>query len=125
VSLRVWDLDASGYRRHPLHCGDRAWPESNCYVDLWVELLHAAGAEPCAALPFTLGVDVHGDQWTFFKFPCADLELLYGIDIFELNVWRSLLHHVTEQLALGRPVIVEVDAFHLPDTAGTSYRTST
>ena len=30
--------------------------------------------------------------------------------------------HVAEQLALGRPSIVEVDAFYLPDTAGTSYR---
>ena len=29
---------------------------------------------------------------------------------------------MAEQLALGRPAIVEVDAFYLPDTAGTSYR---
>ena len=29
---------------------------------------------------------------------------------------------LTEQLALGRLAIVEVDAFYLPDTAGTSYR---
>ncbi len=42
--------------------------------------------------------------------------------VFELNVWRSLAAHVAEQLALGRPSIVEVDAFYLPDTAGTSYR---
>ena len=26
-----------------------------------------------AALPFTLTVDLEGDQWTFFKFPLADL----------------------------------------------------
>jgi hypothetical protein len=122
VTLRVWDLDASAYARHALHREDRAWPEANCYVDLWVELLHSAGAEPLAALPFTLGIDVQGDQWTFFKFPSADLELLYGIDVFELNVWLPLPVHVSEQLVLGRPVIAEVDAFHLPDTAGTSYR---
>jgi hypothetical protein len=122
VTLRVWDLDAGAYARHALHRGDRAWPEANCYVDLWVELLHAAGAEPLAALPFTLGIDVQGDQWTFFKFPAADLELLYGVDVFELNVWRPLPVHISEQLVQGRPVIVEVDAFHLPDTAGTSYR---
>ena len=122
MTLRVWDLDAGAYARHALHLGDRAWPEANCYVDLWVELLHAAGAEPLAALPFTLGIDVQGDQWTFFKFPSADLDLLYGVDVFELNVWLPLPVHISEQLVQGRPVIVEVDAFHLPDTAGTSYR---
>ena len=122
VMLRLWNLDPAAYARHPLHCADRAWPESNCYVDLWVELLHTAGAEPLAALPFALAVDVEGDQWTFFKFPLADLEALYGVSVFELNVWRPLVVHVAEQLALGRPSIVEVDAFYLPDTAGTSYR---
>ncbi len=122
MTLRVWDLDASAYTRHALHRGDRAWPEANCYVDLWVELLHAAGAEPLAALPFTFGIDVQGDQWTFFKFPSADLELLYGVDVFELNIWLALPIHISEQLVQGRPVIVEADAFYLPDTAGTSYR---
>ena len=109
-------------RAHPLHRGERAWPESNCYVDLWIELLHASGVEPVAALPFTLAVDLEGDQWTFFKFPLADLDALYGVEVFELNVWRPLPAHLEEQLALGRPVIVEVDAFYLPDTVGTSYR---
>ena len=122
MTIRLWDLDASTYAQHPLHCEDRVWPESNCYIDMWVELLHAAGAEPLAALPFALTVDLEGDQWTFFKFPLADLEALYGVTVFELNVWRSLAAHVAEQLALGRAAVVEVDAFYLPDTAGTSYR---
>ena len=76
--------------RHALHVGDRVWPESNCYIDLWIELLHARGLDPVAALPFTLTADVEGDQWTFGKFPHADLRALYGIDIIELNVWRPL-----------------------------------
>jgi hypothetical protein len=122
VNVRLWDIDANTYLRHPLHCADRAWPESNCYVDLWVELLHTAGAEPLAALPVALTVDLEGDQWTFFKFPLADLDALYGVTVFELNVWRSLQAQVEEQLVLGRPAIVEVDAFYLPDTSGTSYR---
>jgi hypothetical protein len=120
----LWPLDAQTYERHALHSrqhGDRAWPESNCYVDLWVELLHAAGLEPVAALPFVFTVDTEGDQWTFFKFPLADLHALYGVDVIELNIWRTLVDHIGEQLALGRPSIVEVDAFHLPDTVGTSY----
>jgi hypothetical protein len=124
VRHQLWALDPTTYDRHPLHRGDCAWPESNCYVDLWVELLHTIGAEPLAALPFTLGIDLEGDQWTFFKFPLADLYTLYGVDVFELNVWRPLVAHVEEQVALGRPVIVEADAFYLPDTAGTSYRSA-
>jgi hypothetical protein len=123
MKLRLWDLDPTAYVRHPLHCVERTWPESNCYIDLWVELLHTAGAEPLAALPFVLTVDIEGDQWTFFKFPLGDLDALFGVNVFELNVWRSLKTHVAEQLVLGRPAIVEVDAFYLPDTLGTSYRT--
>jgi hypothetical protein len=122
MTRQLWPLDPATYARHPLHQGGRAWPESNCYVDLWVELLHTSGAEPLAALPFTFVVDTEGDQWTFFKFSLADLYALYGVEVFELNVWRSLIAHIEEQLALGRPTIVEVDAFYLPDTAGTSYR---
>jgi hypothetical protein len=121
VNLRLWDLAPTAYAPHPLHRAARTWPESNCYVDLWIELLHASGAEPRAALPFTLTVDLEGDQWTFIKFPLADLEALYDITVFELNVWRPLAEHIADQLARRRPAIVEVDAFYLPDTAGTSY----
>ena len=38
-------------------------------------------------------------------------------------IWRPLVEHVEEQVELGRPVLVELDSFHLPDTAGTAYRT--
>jgi hypothetical protein len=122
VMRELWRLDPATYTRHPLHNGDRAWYESNCYVDLWIELLHTSGVEPLAALPFTFGVDVEGDQWTFFKFPLADLYALYGVEVIELQVWRAITTHLEEQLALGRPALVEVDAFYLPDTAGTSYQ---
>jgi hypothetical protein len=119
---QAWPLDAAAYVPHRLHSGERIWPESNCSVDLWIELLHACGAEPLAALPFTLAVDLQADQWTFFKFPLADLSALYGVDVIELNVWRTLTDHLVEEIALGRVVIVEVDAFYLPDTAATSYQ---
>ena len=118
---QIWPLDPATYNRHRLHEGDRAWTESNCYVDLLIELLHAAGLEPLAALPFTFTVDLEGDQWTFFKFPTADLTALYGVDVIELQIWRPITLHLDKQLALGRPSLVEVDAFYLPDTAGTSY----
>ncbi len=123
MTVAIRGVEPSEYIAHSTHRGERVWSESNCYVDLWTELLHGNGYEPLACLPFTIGTDLEGDQWTFFKFPLADLYQLYGIDVFELNVWRPLVVHVEEQLALGRPVIAEMDSFYLPDTSGTSYRT--
>ena len=118
----IRELDPTTYRRHPIHGEGRAWAETNCYVDVLVELLHGLGFEPIAALPFTLRIDFEGDQWTFFKFPHADLLELFGLDIQELNPWRSLVHHVEEQVGLGRPVLVELDSYFLPDTRGTAYK---
>ena len=118
---RVAALDPADYSAHALHNHERDFRESNCYVDLWIELLHSLGLEPLAALPCAFAVDTEGDQWTLFKFPLADLYTLYGVDVFELNVWRPLTAHFEEQLVLGRAALVEVDAFHLPDTTGTSY----
>ena len=110
------------YVPHPLHGDERTWPETNCYVDLWIELLHARGLEPRACLAFTLGLDYEGDQYTFYKPPLRDLRALYGIEVQELNIWRPLTVHAREQYALGRVLMPEVDAFYLPDTAGVSYR---
>ena len=115
-------LDPKTYRRHLIHGEGRAWAETNCYVDVLIELLHGMGFEPIAALPFTFRIDFEGDQWTFFKFPHVDILNLYGLDINELNPWRSLVHHVDEQVGLGRPVLVELDSYFLPDTHGTAYK---
>lgn len=114
-------LDRATYRSHLLHGEARSWPETNCYVDLWIEALHALGLEPMAAMAFTVAIDYEGDQWTFFKFPLEDLYELFGIDTMELLVRKSLPEAILNQLARGRSVIVELDAFHLPDTAGVSY----
>ncbi len=118
----VSPLDPATYRPHLIHQTGRCWAETNCYVDVLVELLHGLGLEPIAALPFTLRIDFEGDQWTFFKFPHADLQALYGLDIQELNPWRSLALHVEEQITQGRPVLVELDSYYLPDTQGTAYQ---
>ena len=119
---RVLALDPGTYQRHPIHGEGRIWAETNCYADVWIELLHALGHEPIAALPFTFAIDFEGDQWTFFKFPLADLYELYGLDVHELAIWRPLVVHIEEQLERGRPVLVELDSYFLPDTAGTAYR---
>jgi hypothetical protein len=119
---QILALDPATYPRHAIHGPERIWAETNCYVDVWVELLHALGHDPVAALPFTLAIDFEGDQWTFFKFPSSDLFELYGVDIQELAIWRPLTVHLEEQLGRGRPVLVELDSFYLPDTAGAAYR---
>jgi hypothetical protein len=119
---KALDIDPGTYRRHAIHGEDRIWAETNCYVDIWVELLHALGRDPVAALPFTVAIDFEGDQWTFFKFPPSDLYELYGLDVNELALWRPPLDHIEEQLGRGNPVLIELDSFYLPDTAGTAYR---
>jgi hypothetical protein len=122
MTKQILPLDPSQYQRHALHGDGRHWVETNCYVDLWIELLHALGHEPIAALAFTVAIDFEGDQWTFFKFPHADLYELFGLDVQELAIWRPMPAHLEEQVALGRPVLVEMDSYYLPDTAGTAYQ---
>ncbi len=121
--MRVLDLDADRYTRHMLHAEDRVWVEKNCYVDIWIELIHALGCEPLAMLPFVNAIDFVGDQWTFFKPKHDELRALYGIDVQELNCWRQLIEHALEHLGAGRLIAPEADAWWLPDTAGTDYRT--
>lgn len=118
----VLGLDPGWYVPHPLHAPERAWSETNCAADLWIEALHALGHDPVAGLGFTLAGDFDGDQWRMFTYPAEDLWLLYGIGVDELNVWRPLREHVVEQLAQGNLLAVDVDAWWLPDTAGLTYR---
>jgi hypothetical protein len=122
VKARILPIEPGTYQNHALHRGERAWLETNCYVDLWIEVLHAFGFDPHAALGFTVALDFEGDQWLFFKQSTNDLLALHGVDVQELNIWRSLLDHTLEQVSRGRVVMVEVDAFYLPDTQGVSYR---
>ena len=123
VAIRSWSTDrpARPHVPHALHGPDRIWPETNCYVDLWIELLHLHGLAPEAMLGFTVRQDFEGDQFTFFKPSMADVESLYGLRLEELAVYDGLEAHARVQTAQDRPVLVEVDAWHLPDTAGTTY----
>jgi len=118
----VKSLEALDYQRHMLHAEDCIWVEKNCYVDLWIELVHALRLEPRACMGFTLAVDFEDDQWTFFKPSHDELRELYGVDVQELTVWRPLIDHAVEQIRAGKWISAESDAFWLPDTAGTDYR---
>jgi hypothetical protein len=115
-------IEPQTYQRSVLHAESLTWLEKNCYVDIWIEVLHALGLEPRAAMPFVLAIDFLGDQWTFFKPAHDDLYELYGVDVQELTVWRPLIEHAQEHLSAGRVISTEADAFWLPDTAGTDYR---
>ena len=121
--ISLLGLDPATYEPHAVHTGDRAYTETNCYTDIIIELLHARGDEPLAAMGFTVRMDFEGDQWTFFKPPPEDLEQLFGVDIHEMQPWRPLPQQIAEQLAAGRSMIVELDSWYLPDTAATAYRT--
>ena len=118
----LWQLDPAAYQASVMHSSARTFPETNCYVDVCIELLHAAGHNPASLMAFPLTIDFEGDQWTFFKPRAEEMERLYGIDIHEMQLYRPTVDHVVEQLRHGRTLIIEVDSHYLPDTAATSYR---
>ncbi|MEA2188883.1 MAG: hypothetical protein QOK16_3894 [Solirubrobacteraceae bacterium] len=120
--VTLFGHDPATYGSHAVHTGGQTYTETNCYMDVLVELLHARGDEPLAAMGWTVRMDFEGDQWTFFKPHPEDLEQLFGIDIHEMQPYRPLPVQIAELLASGRTMIVELDAWYLPDTAATSYR---
>jgi len=121
VRLQVFDLDPATYAPHALHAPDRDWTETNCWLDMMIEVLHTLGLDPVAAMAFTLSSDFDGDQWTLFKFPPEDLRALFGLEVAEMYVWRPVVEHLADHLAQGHLLTVEVDAWYLPDTAGITY----
>jgi hypothetical protein len=118
----VMPVSAGEHRPHPLHACDRVWTETSCSADVWIEILHALHLDPVAALGSTLSADMYGDQWRFLKLPAEDLRHLFGIEVEEMTVWRTLPEHVERCLLDGRLVTVEVDTCFLPDTVGRGYR---
>jgi hypothetical protein len=115
-------LDPANYQVSALHRPDRTFPETNCYTDLWIELLHAHDLPPESAMAFACMVDFEGDQWTFFKPPPEDLMRMFGIDVHEMQLYRPTVDHVVEQLNAGHTMTIEADSFYLPDTCTTAYR---
>ncbi len=121
-TARILPVGPVGYRPHAMHSGERHWPQTNCYADLWIEVLHAQGLEPAAAFGFTVAQGFEGDQFTFFKPPLEDLEALYGLRVDELALYDDLIGHIEQQLQRGRLVLIELDSFYMADTRGVSYR---
>jgi len=121
--VALFGHDPATYIPHPVHDGSHVYHETDCYTDIVIELLHARGDEPLAALASFVRGDFEGDQFTFFKPWPSDLETLFGVDIHEMQPYRPLPDQIAELLGSGRTAIVELDAWYLPDTFATSYRT--
>jgi hypothetical protein len=121
--VSLFGHDPATYRPHAVHAADRTYPETNCYTDILIELLHARGDEPLAALGGTVRLDFEGDQFTFFKPDPHDLEVLFGVDIHEMQPYRPLPTQIAELIANDRTLVIELDGWYLPDTQATSYRT--
>ena len=77
---------------------------------------------PEAAFGFAVTQDFGIDQFSFSKIPLPDLELLFGLKVSELSLYHTLEQHVASHIEHGSIVLLETDAFYLPDTAATTYR---
>jgi len=120
--VSLFGCDPATYEPHRIHRGERTYLETNCFTDIISELLHARGDEPVACFGSFVRMDFENDQWTFFKPLAVDMELLYGLDIHEVQPYRSIPAQVAEVIAAGWTMTIELDAFYLPDTAATTYQ---
>jgi hypothetical protein len=122
--ISLLGLDPATYRTHALHDGERTYQETNCFADAVIELVAAAGHEPEAMLAGCAAVDFEVDQWTFFKPAPEDLVTLYGLDLHEMQPYRSIPEQTAARLEIGQTTMPEVDSFWLPDVVATDYRTN-
>ena len=119
--LGVPALTPSGFRPHPLHREDSTWSNTNCYLDVWIELLHGLGIAPEPLFAAAVAADAQVEQFEFLKLEHRDLEELCGIRVGEYDIWQPLDQQVLTQLRAGNVMIIEADAHWLPDTRGVSY----
>lgn len=121
VSTGFEALSAEGFRAHPLHQDESVWSNTNCYLDVWIELLHGMGRRPEPLFAVAVAAETQVEQFEFLKVDHRDLEEVHGLRVGEYDVWKSLLEHVLAQMTAGNLMIVEADAHWLPDTRGISY----
>lgn len=116
------EISAADHIPHAAHSAERVWQETNCYLDLWIELLHGLGHDPVGSFASSLAADHDGTQWTFLKPDPEDIQALYGLVVAEETLWRPILDTVLSGPSRRLLHTVEVDSWWLPDTAGTDYR---
>ena len=111
------------YRPHALHAPGPAFPETNCYTDLWIELLHALGLEPLAMLAFCVVGRLRRRSVDVLQAAARGPRARSTASRCRSSSSSARCSSTSSSSStLGRTVIVEVDAFYLPDTAGRSYR---
>jgi hypothetical protein len=115
-------VSPAGWRQHRLHALDRDWPETNCELDLWIELAASRGFEPEAMLGFAVAQDFIGDQFSLLLPPTEELERFYGANVRPLALYERFEDQFVQQVADGATVLLETDSFYLPDSRGVAYR---
>ncbi|MDE2362460.1 MAG: DUF1839 family protein [Hyphomicrobiales bacterium] len=115
-------LSPAGWRPHRLHALDRDWPETNCDLDLWIELAQARGGEAEAILGFTASQDFQSDQFDLLVPPKEELERFFGAVVRPLALYEKFEDHFVRRISDGGFVLLETDACYLPDAAGVAYR---
>ena len=73
MTSRLIEISPDGYEPHTIHSGERTWTETNCYLDLWVEVLHSLGLDPVPAAACAFGARFDGSLWTFLSFTPEEL----------------------------------------------------
>lgn len=110
-----------GWRQSRLHAFDRDWPETNCDLDYWIELVAARGLPPEAMLGFVASQDFIVDQFSLLVPQKNDLELFYGASIRPLALYGRFEDHFAAHVRSGGIVVIETDSFYLPDSRGVAY----
>ena len=90
------------------------------------ELATHWGHDPAALLGYAASVGWEGDQFTFGRPAHDDLAALFGIAVHELTIYRPMADHILAQTGrngVTTTINIKVDAFHLPDTTGSTYQT--
>ena len=123
VSSACSALDPATYEPHAVHAGGRTYPETNCYTDILVELLHARGDEPLAALGFTCASTSRATSGRSSSRRRATSSAVRHRHPRDAAVPAAARTRSPSSSRAGRTMIVELDAWYLPDTAATSYRT--
>lgn len=112
----------AGWTPSPLHAFHRDWPETNCDLDYWIEIVAARGFAPEAMFGFVASQDFIVDQFSLLFPPKDDLERFYGASIRPLALYGKFEDHFTAHVKDGGIVVIETDSFYLPDSRGVAYR---
>ena len=100
------------------------YTETNCYTDILIELLHARGDEPLAALGLHAADGLRGRPVDVLQAaPERPRSAVRRSTSTRCSRTGRCPSRSPSRSRRGRTMIVELDSWYLPDTAATSYRT--